>query len=136
MKILVLCTGNSCRSQMAEAFLQNQLGDNGKVYSAGLSPQVVNQFAIQVMQEIGFDISGHTSNNITEYQDIEFDYIITVCSNADKLCPIFPGDGLKVHIPFDDPADAVGTDEEILLEFRKVRDEIKEVVSAWLKNNL
>lgn len=132
MNILVLCTGNSCRSQMAEAILQREIGEKGVVYSAGLSPQKVNPNAVLVMQEIGYDISRHTSNSIDEYKHINFDYIITVCSNADKNCPIFPGDGIKAHIPFDDPADAIGSEVEILNEFRRIRDQIKAQLTDWL----
>ena len=134
MKILVLCTGNSCRSQMAEAFLQKEIGTKGKIYSAGLNPQNVNKYAIKVMSEIGYDISQYTSNHIEEYNHISFDYIITVCSNADKNCPIISGNTTKVHIPFDDPADAIGTEVEILNEFRRVRDEIKAELSNWLNS--
>ena len=134
MNILVLCTGNSCRSQMAETLLQKEIGAKSKVYSAGLNPQLVNKYAIKVMSEIGHDISQHTSNHIDDYKDISFKYVITVCSNADKNCPIFSGNATKVHIPFDDPADAIGTDEEILDEFRRVRDEIKVELTKWLNS--
>ena len=130
----MLCTGNSCRSQMAEAILQKEIGTNGKIYSAGLNPQNVNKYAIKVMSEIGYDISQYTSNHIEEYNHISFDYIITVCSNADKNCPIISGNTTKVHIPFDDPADAIGTEVEILNEFRRVRDEIKAELSNWLNS--
>ena len=136
MNILVLCTGNSCRSQMAEAILQKEIGKNGKIYSAGLKPQNVNKYAILVMQEIGYDISLNSSNHIDEYKHINFDYILTVCASADKNCPIFPGGAIKIHIPFDDPADASGTDEEIIEQFRIVRDEIKHALSSWLKTVL
>lgn len=133
MRILVLCTGNSCRSQMAEAFLQKMLGDESQVYSAGLKPQQVNKYAIRVMHDIGFDISQNKSNNISEYLEMKFDYVLTVCSHADSLCPAFPGDAKKIHIPFDDPADAIGTEDEILREFARVRDEIKSQMSEWVK---
>ena len=133
MKILVLCTGNSCRSQMAEAFLQKMLGIESTVYSAGLNPQQVNRYAIEVMKEIGYDISQNSSNHIDEYLQIDFDYVLTVCSHADSLCPTFPGNAKKVHIPFDDPAHATGTEQEILAEFVRVRDEIKVKLSEWVK---
>lgn len=119
---------------MAEAFLQKEIGTKGKIYSAGLNPQNVNKYAIKVMSEIGYDISQYTSNHIEEYNHISFDYIITVCSNADKNCPIISGNTTKVHIPFDDPADAIGTEVEILNEFRRVRDEIKAELSNWLNS--
>ncbi len=134
MNILILCTGNSCRSQMAEAILQKEIGSNGKLYSAGLNPQRVNKYAIQVMAEIGYNISQHTSNHIDEYNNIAFDYMITVCSSADKNCPMISGNTTKVHIPFDDPADAIGTEDEILNEFRRVRDEIKTQLTDWLNS--
>lgn len=132
MRILVLCTGNSCRSQMAEGFLRKLLSKEDEVFSAGLEPQGVNPRAVQVMSEIGIDISSHTSNNIQEFITDTFDYVITVCDNAAANCPIFPGEGKKIHLPFEDPAHASGTDEEILNEFRKIRDLIDKTVSAWI----
>ncbi len=134
MNVLILCTGNSCRSQMAEAILQKEIGSQGKIFSAGLKPQQVNKYAIKVMAEIGYDISNNTSNHIDEYKQITFDYIITVCSNADENCPMISGNTAKVHIPFDDPADASGTDDKILDEFRRVRDEIKSRLINWLNS--
>ena len=134
MKILVLCTGNSCRSQMAEGFFRHYLPKSDTIRSAGITTHGVNPGAVKVMAEIGIDISGHTSNNLNEYIKDEFDYIITVCDNAANHCPVFPGAGQRLHWPFDDPAGAVGTDEEILDEFRRVRDEIGIKITAWLKN--
>jgi len=134
MHILVLCTGNSCRSQMAEKILQSKLGESHKVFSAGSKPQAVNQYAIQVMQEIGLDISQNSSNHLDEYKNIQFDFIITVCSNADKNCPNFTGAVTKLHFPFEDPANAIGSEEEILVEFRKVRDQIKQKLTDWLNS--
>lgn len=133
MKILVLCTGNSCRSQMAEGILKEKLPD-ATVYSAGLNPQGVNPKAVIVMNEIGIDLSQNSSNNLTEYLDIDFDYIITVCDNAKEQCPNFPGDALKLHFSFEDPADATGTEEEILVEFRRIRDLIKDKFENWAES--
>ena len=138
MRILVLCTGNSCRSQMAEGFLRKHLLDAGDpesaaaVRSAGLSPHGVNPNAVRVMDEIGIDISGHTSNHVDEYIGREFDYVITVCDNAAEACPVFPGDTVRRHWPFDDPAAATGSESEILAEFRRIRDEIGIRVRDWL----
>ena len=126
-EILVLCTGNSCRSQMAEGFLKS-FDSELNVFSAGTNPSgTVHPKAIQVMKEIGIDISGGYPKNVDEFLDKSFDYVITVCDNAKETCPIFIGDVKEqLHIGFEDPADAVGTEEEILAEFRKIRDQIKE----------
>jgi len=120
--ILVLCTGNSCRSQMAEGFLQKYVGDKARVYSAGIEVHGVNPIAIKVMQESKVDISKHTSNNVEEYKNIEFDYIITVCDNAQENCPVYYSSAMKFHHSFLDPARASGDEEQILSEFRNVRD--------------
>jgi arsenate reductase (thioredoxin) len=123
-KVLFLCTGNSCRSQMAEGFLHAYAGDTYEAYSAGTKPSQVNPLAIEVMREVGIDISRHRSKNVAEYLGQHFGTIITVCDNAKEQCPIFPGAALREHWPFDDPADATGDDEERLAVFRRVRDEI------------
>lgn len=123
--ILVLCTGNSCRSQIAEGYLQFFAGDAAKVYSAGVERHGVNPRAIATMKEDGIDISHHTSNLVDDYIDISFDLILTVCDNAKERCPYFPAKAERVHYSFPDPAKATGTEEEINLAFRKVRDEIK-----------
>lgn len=123
--VLVLCTGNSCRSQIAEGYLRYFAGDKIKVYSAGIETHGVNPRAVEIMKQDGVDISRHTSNNIDEYLDIKFDYIITVCDNAKESCPYFPSNGVKLHYNFPDPAKANGTEDEIMMEFRKVRDMIK-----------
>lgn len=133
VRILVLCTGNSCRSQIAEGFFRHYGGSNVEVYSAGLTPKGVHPIAIQVMKEIGIDISGQTSNHLNEYLGLKFDYIITVCDNAASNCPVFPGDATRLHWPFDDPAHATGTDEQVLNEFRRVRDEIGQRVKEWME---
>lgn len=123
--ILVLCTGNSCRSQLAEGYLRYFAGDKAKVYSAGIETHGVNPKAIQVMAEDHIDISGHTSNHVNEYLSIAFDFVITVCDNANEACPFFPGKVERFHENFPDPAKGTGTPEEIMDEFRRVRDLIK-----------
>jgi arsenate reductase (thioredoxin) len=123
--ILVLCTGNSCRSQIAEGYLRHFAGGKANIYSAGIETHGVNPKAIAVMAEDGIDISHHTSNNVDEYFDIPFDYIITVCDNANENCPYFPSSAKKIHYNFPDPAKTKGSQEEIMNEFRRVRDMIK-----------
>lgn len=124
-RILVLCTGNSCRSQIAEGYLRYFAGDRAEVYSAGIEAHGVNPRAVQVMKEDGVDISRQRSNNVREYTGISFDFVITVCDNAKERCPIFPSTAKQLHQNFDDPAKATGTDTEVMNAFRKVRDEIK-----------
>ncbi|MEE9432503.1 MAG: arsenate reductase ArsC [Melioribacteraceae bacterium] len=125
MKILILCTGNSCRSQMAEGFLK-VFGDDLEVYSAGTKPsEAVHPKAIQVMNELGIDLSSNFPQSINKFLTSEFDYVITVCGDAKESCPLFTGKVKhRLHIGFEDPADATGTDEEITNEFRKIRNEI------------
>ncbi len=123
--ILVLCTGNICRSQIAHGFLAAMTAGKANVYSAGVETHGVNPKAITTMQEIGIDISSHTSNNITEYLDVNFDYVITVCDNAKERCPYFPTKAVKLHYNFPDPAKAIGTEDEINEQFRSVRAMIK-----------
>jgi len=142
MIILILCTGNSCRSQMAEGFFRHyskSTSDDRKsaverkitVFSAGLETHGLNSKAVQVMAEIGIDISAHRSTNLSEYLSEKFDLVITVCDHAAANCPVFPGDIKKLHWPFDDPAKSEGSQEEILNEFRRIRDEIDEKVKHW-----
>jgi arsenate reductase (thioredoxin) len=133
--ILVLCTGNSCRSQIAEGYLKHFLGDKAKVYSAGIETHGVNPRAITTMKEEEIDISNHTSNHIDEYQNIDFDFVITVCDNAKERCPFFPSKAQKLHQNFNDPAKATGTEEEILEEFRAVRQTIKEFCEQFSRDN-
>jgi len=133
-KILVLCTGNSCRSQMAEGYLRHLAGDRFEVASAGLEPSVVNPNAIHVMQEDGVDISSHSSKDVDQFIAQKFDYIITVCDNAKERCPYFPGQAERIHWSFEDPAAATGTDAEVLTVFRKIRDQIKHRVTLFLNN--
>jgi len=125
-RILILCTGNSCRSQMAEGFLKS-FDKNLEVYSAGTKPaEKVNPNAIKVMKEVGIDLSKNHPKMVDQFLNDSFDYVITVCDNAKETCPVFIGKvGKQLHIGFEDPADATGTEEEILSVFRKVRDEIK-----------
>ena len=125
-RILILCTGNSCRSQMAEGFLKD-MDPELEVYSAGTNPSDrVHPRAVEVMSELGVDLSSNRPENVSEYLDQAFDYVITVCGGAKETCPTFQGKvGRNLHIGFDDPADATGTEEEVLYEFRRIRDEIR-----------
>lgn len=125
-KVLILCTGNSARSQMAEGLLRHIAGDRFDVESAGTVASFVRPHAIEAMREIGIDISGHRSKCLDEFLDAPFDHVITVCNNANETCPMFPGASKRTHWSFDDPAAATGTDDEILDEFRRIRDEIAE----------
>ena len=130
--VLILCTGNSCRSHMAEGILRNAAGDLFDVHSAGSKPAgSVHPKAIEALKEIGIDISGHRSKHMDEFLDRNIDTVITVCGNADQACPMFPGQVNRYHWGFDDPAHATGTDEEITAEFRRVRDQIKLVFEAY-----
>ncbi|MCL6493401.1 MAG: arsenate reductase ArsC [Ignavibacterium sp.] len=126
-KILILCTGNSCRSQMAVGFLKS-FDPELEVYSAGTKPaEKINPFAVKAMKEIGIDISNGVAEDVDKYLSQSFDYVITVCDNAKETCPVFIGEVKhRLHIGFDDPAEAVGTEEEVMPVYRKVRDEIKE----------
>lgn len=124
--VLVLCTGNSCRSQIAEGYLRYFHGEKAEVYSAGVETHGVNPRAIATMKEDGIDLSAHTSNHVDEYLSISFDLILTVCDHASERCPIFPGKAQRIHHNFTDPAKMIGTEEEIMAEFRRVREEIKE----------
>ena len=134
--ILVLCTGNSCRSQIAEGYLRHFAGEKAEIYSAGIETHGVNPRAISIMKEDGIDISKHTSNNIDQYYDIEFDFVITVCDNAKENCPVFPTKAKKFHHNFPDPAKSTGTEEEILEEFRQVRQMIKDYSKQFVSDNL
>jgi arsenate reductase len=131
--ILVLCTGNSCRSQIAHGFLAAMTTGKANVYSAGVETHGVNPKAITTMQEIGIDISSHTSNNITEYLGVNFDYVITVCDNAKERCPYFPTKAVKLHYNFPDPAKAIGTEDEINEQFRSVRAMIKNYCEQFVE---
>lgn len=136
INILVLCTGNSCRSQIAEGYLRYFADGKAEVYSAGIETHGVNPKAIQVMAEDHIDISHHTSNHVDEYLNIAFDYVITVCDNANEACPFFPGNVKRFHYDFPDPAKATGTEEEVMTEFRRVRDLIKVYAADFVKQHL
>ncbi len=130
--VLILCTGNSCRSHMAEGFLRAAAGGLVEVHSAGSKPAgYVHPVAIQVMQEVGIDISRHVSKSMHDFMDRPITTVITVCGRADQACPVFPGQVNRHHWDFDDPARATGTTEEILARFRQVRDEIGRVFAAY-----
>jgi arsenate reductase len=135
-KILVLCTGNSCRSQIAEAYLRHFAQGRAEVFSAGVETHGVNPRAIAIMKEDGIDISHHTSNNIEEYRNIPFDFVITVCDNAKERCPFFPTTAQKFHHNFPDPAKATGTEEQIMDTFRTVRNMIKSYCRDFIEANL
>jgi arsenate reductase len=135
-KILILCTGNSCRSQIAEGYLRYFAQDKAEVYSAGVETHGVNPKAIATMQEDGIDISNHTSNHIDEYRNIDFDFVITVCDNAKERCPYFPTKAQKFHYNFPDPAKATGTDEEIKEQFRQVRQLIKDYCEQFVAQHI
>jgi arsenate reductase len=130
--VLILCTGNSCRSHLAEGILRKATGDHLRVASAGSKPAgYVHPLAIQVMREIGIDISSHRSKHLNEFLHEAVETVITVCGNADQVCPVFPGQVNRHHWGFDDPAHATGTDDEKLQVFRRVRDEIGRVFEAY-----
>ena len=136
INVLFLYTGNSCRSQMAEAWLR-QLGGKGfTVFSAGLEPHGVHPLTIRVMEETGTDMSGHRSKHLDEFVgEVDFDTLITVCGNADERCPMFPGMGKRIHWPFEDPAGFTGPEEQQLAFFRQVRDQIKHKIQGWLESS-
>ena len=134
-KVLILCTGNSCRSQMAEGLL-SYFSSNTKVYSAGTKPEKVNPFAIKAMAEMGIDISKNTSNHVDEYANIDFDYVFTVCDNAKEICPIYSKAKQMIHHNFTDPADATGTEKEQLKVYIKVRNQLRGYFKAFAENKL
>lgn len=135
-KILILCTGNSCRSQLAEGYMRHFASDRADVYSAGVETHGVNPKAIATMMEDGIDISSHTSNHIDEYRHIDFDFVITVCDSAKERCPFFPATAKIFNHNFPDPAKATGTDDEIREQFREVRQQIKDYCRLFVKENL
>lgn len=135
-KILVLCTGNSCRSQMAHGYLNHFAKGKADVYSAGVETHGVNPKAIAIMKEDGIDISHHTSNHIEEYRDIDFDFVITVCDHAKERCPFFPTHAIKFHYNFPDPAKATGSEEEVWNSFSSTRQMIKEYCQDFVEKNL
>ena len=131
--ILVLCTGNSCRSQLLHGYLQQALGDRAAVYSAGVEVHGLNPRAVRVMAEDGVDISTHSSNHVDEYAAVPFDYVITVCDHANEVCPVFPSTAQKRHHNFPDPAKATGSEAEIMARFRSVRDEVKAYAQDFVR---
>ena len=132
-RLLVLCTGNSARSQMAEGLLRHYGGDQFEVASAGTKPTIVRPEAIAVMNEIGLDISGHRSKSVDEFLDKPLDLVITVCDNANETCPVFPGTVKRVHWPVDDPAAVQGSDEVRKAAFRRIRDQLYARITIFLK---
>ena len=133
-RVLILCTGNSARSQMAEGLLRHIAGDRFDVQSAGVAPSRVRPEAIAAMYDIGIDISLHRSKSVDEFADQEFDYIITVCDNARESCPVFAGNATRIHWSFDDPAALKGNHEERLAIFRRVRDEIRDQLESFARS--
>jgi arsenate reductase len=131
-RVLILCTANSARSQMAEGLLRDMAGDRLDVYSAGSKPSVVNPFAIRAMAARGIDISGHRSKHLQEYLSTPFDYVITVCDNAAETCPVFPGPARRIHWSFPDPAAVTGSEAEILASFVQVRDDLERTLAGWV----
>ena len=124
-KVLFLCTENACRSQMAEGLVNHYLDGKAKAFSAGVRPHMVNPRAIQIMGELGIDLSGHRSKSVDEFRHEPFNLVITVCDRAAEECPLFPGKTEVVHMGFPDPASATGTEEEIMAFFRQVRDDLR-----------
>lgn len=134
--VLVLCTGNSCRSQMAHGYLKTMAEGKANVYSAGVEIHGLNPFAVGIMAEDGIDISKHTSNHVDEYSAIDFDYVITVCDHANESCPIFLGKTIKLHHNFTDPSKATGTAKELIEAFRSTRNDIKAYCQKFVETNL
>lgn len=135
MRVLFLCTGNSARSQMAEAFARTFAGDRIEAYSAGLEPKGLHPLTVKVMEELGIDMRAHTSKPLSDYLGkVHFSYLITVCGHADQNCPaVFPGMGQRLHWEFKDPAAVTGSEDERMHKFREVRDQIRGQVRAWLE---
>lgn len=132
-KVLFLCTGNSARSQMAEAFLRKYAGDEFEAYSAGIRPSGIAPYTIRVMEEIGISLEGHYSKQVDDYiGKMDFDYLISVCANAEKQCPVFPGVGERILWDLEDPVMQIGAEEEKLQKFREVRDKIDNLIQEWL----
>ena len=133
-KVLFICTHNSARSQMAEGFMKSKYSEQFETYSAGTKPTIVNPYAIKAMAEIGVDISKHQSKSANDFKGIEFDYVITVCDQAKENCPFFPGAKVIIHKSFEDPSSLKGTEEEVMENFRKVREKIREwIVNEFVK---
>jgi arsenate reductase len=131
-RVLFLCTHNSARSQMAEGLLRAMAGERFEVFSAGTEKTRVQPLAVDAMREIGIDLSGHTSKTLDAFGDDPFDFVITVCDRANESCPLFPGKTERIHWSFDDPTAATGSDEEKLAAFRRIRDQIRAKIAAWI----
>jgi len=136
VRVLILCTGNSARSQMAEGLLRHDAGNVFDVFSAGTKPTRVRPEAITVMREVGIDISGHRSKSVDEFAGEDFDYVITVCDNAKESCPIFPAKTKRIHWSIEDPAAVQGSEEERLAAFRRVRDELRARLQAFTRGEV
>ena len=134
-KVLILCTHNSCRSQMAEGLVNHYLGDRFQAFSAGTEATKVNPLAIKVLAELGIDISSHRSKVMDEFSNETFDYVITLCGDANEKCPLFFGGVKRIHIGFDDPSRLKGSEEEVMPEYRRVRDEIRQKLTDFLEGD-
>lgn len=135
-RVLFLCTGNSCRSQMADGIINHDFDDRIEAFSAGTEPHGLNPRAVQVMAEIGIDISGNSSDHLSRYENEPFDYAITLCGDADEKCPLVVGGAKRQHIGFDDPPKATGTEDEVMNVYRRVRDEIREQLGEFFRKEL
>lgn len=135
-RVLFLCTGNSCRSQMADGLINHDFADRIEAFSAGTEPHGLNPRAVQVMKEIDIDISGNSSDHISKYEGQAFDYVITLCGDANDKCPLFFGGVQRLHMGFEDPPKAKGTEEEIMAVYRRVRDEIRTHLGDFFRNEL
>lgn len=134
--VLFLCTGNSCRSQMADGLINHDFAGQIQAFSAGTEPHGLNPKAVQVMGELGIDISGNSSDHISRYEGQEFDYVITLCGDANEKCPLFFGGVKRIHIGFEDPPRATGSDEQVMGVYRRVRDEIRNQLGDFFRNEL
>ncbi len=135
-RVLFLCTGNSCRSQMADALVNHDFAGRIEAFSAGTEPHGLNPKAVQVMAELGIDISGNTSDHLSRYEGESFDYVITLCGDANEKCPLFFGGVRRLHMGFEDPPKATGTEEEVLNVYRRVRDEIRQTMRTFFQKEL
>ncbi len=135
-RVLFLCTGNSCRSQMAEGIINHDFAEEIEAFSAGTEPHGLNPRAVQVMAEAGIDIAEQTSDHLSKYDGQNFDYVITLCGDANEKCPLFMGGVQRIHMGFDDPPKATGSSEEVLDVYRRVRDEIREKLGMFFKSEL
>ncbi len=135
-RVLFLCTGNSCRSQMADGLINQHFAGQIQAFSAGTEPHGLNPKAVKVMAELGIDISGNSSDHLSRYDGQDFDYVISLCGDADEKCPLFFGGVERIHIGFDDPPRATGTEEEVLNAYRRVRDEIRQQLGDFFMKEL